>query len=110
MEGCAHDFLYHIEGSKSGGVNNKQPVFFCVKIDFPFLGIIFPNDTISGKRFGLDCCGLILVNFVFFQIDKVEVVFPKSLQMADIFITDGVALAKSRTLKLAGTDFRDIMG
>jgi hypothetical protein len=50
------------------------------------------------------------MNFVFFQIDKVEVVFPKSLQMADIFITNGVALAKGRTLKLTGTDFRDIMG
>jgi hypothetical protein len=50
------------------------------------------------------------VDFILLEVDQVEVVFAQLLQVADIFIADGMPLAKSRPLEFARTDLRDIMG
>ncbi|MCK4853509.1 MAG: hypothetical protein KAT31_04595 [Bacteroidales bacterium] len=49
------------------------------------------------------------MNFIFFQIDQIKVVFAQFLKMTQIFITDRVAFSKGRPLEFAGTDFSDIV-
>jgi hypothetical protein len=50
------------------------------------------------------------MNFVIGKIQLIEVVFPQALEVAQIRIANRVALAKGRSLELAGANLGDIMG
>jgi hypothetical protein len=49
------------------------------------------------------------VYFVLGQIEKVKVVLPQFLKMAQIFIADRMTLAKGRTLEFAGPNLGNIV-
>ena len=52
---------------------------------------------------------LIFVDFVL-NVDEVKMVFTQFLQVANVIVADRVAFAKGRALKLAGTNFSDVVG
>ena len=50
------------------------------------------------------------MNFVCFQIDKIQMILSEFLQPAQIFVAHGVTLLKCRTLEFTGADFGYVMG
>ena len=49
------------------------------------------------------------MNFIVFQVDDVEVVFPHFLKTTQIFVADRVPFMKRGTFEFSGTNFGHIM-
>jgi len=67
------------------------------------VGLILPGNTFSGQGICQNRNCLVLVDFVIFQIDQVEIIFAEFLEMAQVFITDCVAFMKGGTFEFART-------
>ena len=50
------------------------------------------------------------MDFIFFQVDDVEIIFAELLQAAQVFIANRVALAKGGAFEFPGANLGDVMG
>ena len=76
----------------------------------PAVTLIDQNgDTVDFKA-ALSSDRPVFVDFIFFQVDEVKVIFPEFLKVTDVIVANRVAFAKSRPFELAGANFGDIVG
>ena len=110
MEGGAHDLIHQVKGGQSLNVHLEQAVPSRTQIDLPFPGVVLPGNALTGQGPGQKRRGLIFVNFIRFQVNNIQVIFSQTLEAAEIFITNGVALAEGGAFELPRPDFGDIVG
>ena len=76
----------------------------------PSLGIVLPDDPLTGQGSGQNRRGLIFVDFIRLQVNDIEVIFPQTLEAAEIFLANGVALTEGGAFEFPRPDFGDIVG
>jgi hypothetical protein len=74
------------------------------------MGLILPDNSLTGQGLRQNCGCLVLVDFVLFQIDYIQVIFTEFLEMAKVFIADGMAFMKGGALELTGSNLGNVMG
>jgi hypothetical protein len=109
MQSGAHHLIHHIEGGKGGGIYRQQTGCFCQKTYLPFPGAILPDDTISSQGSGQDNRSFIFVNFIFCQINDVEMILAELLEMTEIRLTYGMAPSKGGSLEFTGANLSNVM-
>ena len=92
------------------GVDLKQSVGGSQQVDLALMGVILPGNAFACQGIGQNSGGLVFVDFVLLQIDDVEIIFSKFLEVAQIFVADRMTFTKGGTLKIAGSNLGYVVG
>jgi hypothetical protein len=110
VKGRTHHLLHHVESGQGCRVHHEEPVSLRKESYFSFFWRSFTGHSFAGKGITEDQGCVVLVDFVLFEIEDIEMIFSQTLEMTDVPVANGVIFSEGRAFEFAWAYFRDIVG